>query len=159
MSMCLNYSGRMCMYHAMHFWEILHLDLGSRKECLHLPSVNEAFDGSSFNTSLKLGSFTDDGSSCQVELILLGEEVRKVVAAGSAADGEQLRRLRALWRGSRLGQLDGEELFLFPNNEAGWLATVRSPDPRFHHVLNGICTHIERFLDIKLETASNDSPE
>ncbi len=65
----------------------------------------------------------------QVELILLGEELRKAVAAGSRADErELLSRLRAL--GTAGGPLDqrpnDEELFLFPNTEAGWLATVRA---------------------------------
>ncbi|CAL8470573.1 g10115 [Coccomyxa elongata] len=61
----------------------------------------------------------------KVELILLGEELHKAVAAGSCADErELLSRLCAL--GTAGGPLDqGEELFLFPNTEAGWLATAR----------------------------------
>ncbi len=65
----------------------------------------------------------------QVELILLGEELRKAVARGkSTNEAELLRRLRASWaaKGPLDRMPDGEEIFLFPNTEAGWLATVRA---------------------------------
>ncbi|BDA45831.1 hypothetical protein COCOBI_07-6180 [Coccomyxa sp. Obi] len=64
----------------------------------------------------------------KVELILLGEEIRKSVAAGCCTnEAELLRRLRASWAaGGPLDRTpDGEEIFLFPNTEAGWLATAR----------------------------------
>lgn len=64
-----------------------------------------------------------------MELILLGETLRKAVAAGSCADEKELlSRLRASWAaGGPLDRTpDGEVIFLFPNTEAGWLATVRA---------------------------------
>jgi hypothetical protein len=64
----------------------------------------------------------------QVELILLGEEVRKAAAAHGCSEEELLRQLRALSHASREMSHSGadESLFLFPNTEPGWLATVRA---------------------------------
>ncbi|BDA45832.1 hypothetical protein COCOBI_07-6190 [Coccomyxa sp. Obi] len=64
----------------------------------------------------------------KVELILLGESLREAMVAESCPDEKELlQRLRALWAaGGPLHRTpDGEELLLFPNTEAGWLATAR----------------------------------
>ena len=73
----------------------------------------------------------------QVELILLGEEVRKAVALGDCGEEELMRRLRAVCAASgALSHPSGDEgLFQFPNTESGWLATVCARRSLSFHML------------------------
>ncbi|KAK9903961.1 hypothetical protein WJX75_001419 [Coccomyxa subellipsoidea] len=80
----------------------------------------------------------------KVELILLGEEVRKAVAAHGCSEEELLRQLRALSHASREMSHSGadESLFLFPNTEPGWLATARWYS--FHFLVHQLVDALER---------------
>ena len=76
----------------------------------------------------------------QVDLIALGEEVRKAVTAEGCGEEELLRRLRwvitktsgGLSHAVGADEAVSQPGVMFPNTDAGWLATVRtrhSPHP------------------------------